>query len=288
MNQMQHNEMIQTTDQSLAQQYGEYVGFQTDASPYLVEHHGEDPELEIKRLLPLYIRSNSRVLDIGCGPGHTLARIAPTVQAAWGIEQDPQLLQGAQERMAQMGCANVTLVAGDAENPTTVAQLPDNTFDVAYTESGPDLTADLLPKLTEDAYFLQEIGGKFGSYQLAEILGRKPYTYYAYGDDYSDQAHLAMMAKLDMAPICYKNYFYEWFFRDLAHLEAYVTQVDWALSDWRMRETRPYVPERDRTALELYARYNTTAKGVRILQQIRVFVWRREVIHYYPIDGTPT
>lgn len=279
--------MTEITDNVLAEQYGEYAGFHTNASPYLVEHNGENPELEIKRLLPLYTQPDSRILDLGCGAGQTLAQVAPTVQAAWGFEQEPQLFAGAQARIAQLELSNVTLVAGDVTNLADVNKLPNDTFDVAYTESGPNLTADLLPKLTQDAYFLQEIGGRFGSYQLAEILGRKPYTYYAYGDDYSDQAHLMMMAQLDMTPVCYKNYFYEWYFRDFAHLEAYVAQVDWALSDWRMGEARPYLPERDRTALELYARYNTTSKGVRILQQIRVFIWRRQVVHYYPIDVVP-
>jgi hypothetical protein len=205
------------------------------------------------------------------------------VQEAWGFEPDPALLHSAQERAQALGLSNVTLVTGKVESASNIAQLPDEYFDVAFTESGPNINAALMRKLTKDGYFLQEIGGKFGSYQLHEILGRKPYTYYAYADDYSDHVHLSAMAALDLIPICYKNYFYEWFFRDLTHLEAYVTQVDWALSDWRMGGTQPYLPERDRLALELYARYNTTEKGIRLLQQVRIFVWRRATVHYYPV-----
>lgn len=75
---------------------------------------------------------------------------------------------------------------GSVEKTTEIDQLPDGYFDVAFTESGPNINTALMRKLTKDAYFLQETGGKFGSYQLHEILGRKPYTYYAYSDEYND------------------------------------------------------------------------------------------------------
>lgn len=277
--------MTQAIDNILAQQYGEYAGFQTTASPYLIDYYGENPEQEIKRLLPLYLRPTSRLLDIGCGAGKTICQFAPQVQEAWGFDADAALLQGARERAQAVGLTNTHWVMGGVTQSAEIDQLPDNYFDVAFTESGPNLNTALLQKLTKDAYFLQETGGKFGSYQLHAILGRKPYTYYAYSDEYNDQAHLSAMAALDLAPVCYKNYFYEWFFRDLAHLEAFVTQVVWALGDWRMGQTMPYLPERDQAALTLYARYNMTAKGIRLLQHVRVFVWRRVVIHYYPVDS---
>ena len=268
-------------DEILGQKYGDYAGFTTVASPTEVDHFGEDPLNEVKRLLNIYVRPTSRILDIGCGAGQTLCQFAPQVKEAWGLEQGSDLLAGAQARVRQLGLTNVNLVAGDITDAEAVDQLPDNYFDVAFTESGPGINAALVRKLTKAAYFLQEVGGRYSGYHLPEIMGRVPYTDFA--NHYWDQSHLIQAAEIDLLPVSFKHYFWEVYFRDLAHLEAYVSK-DAELSNWRLAP-RPYQAERDRPALELYARYNTTSKGIRLLNHIQILVWRRATIHYYPVDG---
>lgn len=274
---------LEELDDDLAARYGDYAGFETDASPYLVDYYGEDPLNEVKRLLGQTVRAESKVLDVGCGPGHTLCKVASQVSEAWGIDEDEALLEAAHARVQVLNLTNVTLVHANIAHEAEVNQLPDACFDIAFCESGPGLNAALARKLTDNAIFLQEIGGHFGAYQFHEIMGRKPYTYYAYGHDYSDQVLLSEMAALDFVPISVKNYFYDWYFRDVDHLEAQVINVPWQLGDWRMGGPLPYEPERDRAALELYARYNTTPKGIRFQEHIRVFAWRRERVHFYPV-----
>ena len=265
----------------LGQKYGDYAGFTTDSSPSAVEHFGEDPLDEVKRLLNIYIRPDSRILDIGCGAGQTLCQFAPHIQEAWGIVDVADLFQGACDRARSLELANVTIVQGDAEDVADVAQLPDNHFDIAFTESGPGINEHLMPKLTQDATFIQEIGGRYSGYHLQEILGRVPYTNYAYHT--WDQSQVMPAADLGLLPVCQKNYFWEVYFRDIEHLEQYV-QKEGVLSNWRIAP-KPYEAERDRPALELYARYNQTPKGIRLLYQVQVLVWRRAAIHYYPVDN---
>ncbi|MBV7330829.1 methyltransferase domain-containing protein [Chloroflexi bacterium TSY] len=276
---------LEELDAELSERYGDYVGFDTDASPYLVEYYGEDPLGEVKRLLAQSVQAESKILDVGCGPGHTLCKFAPKVVEAWGIDEDAALLEAARTRVDASGLSNVTLIHGNIVDEAQVNQLPDNTFDIAFTESGPNLNAALARKLKENALFFQEIGGYFSAYQFHEIMGRKPHTYYAYGHDYSDQILLNQMAELDFVPISVKNYFFDWYFRDVDHLEAQVINVPWQLGDWRMGGPLPYERERDRAALELYARYNTTSKGIRFQEHVRVFAWRREHVHFYPVQG---
>ncbi|MEM7128261.1 MAG: methyltransferase domain-containing protein [Chloroflexota bacterium] len=276
---------LEEVDTELGKRYGEYAGFTGDASPYLVETYGEDPENEVRRLLGKLVQPSSKLLDIGCGPGHTLSLFASQVKDAWGIDGDEALLEAAQLRAAEQNVSNVTFIHADTSDECALNQLPNAYFDIAYCESGPGINAALIEKLAENAIFVQEIGGTFGAYQFHEIMGRKPYTYYAYGQDYSDQVLLSEMAALDLVPISIKNFFYEWYFRDVEHLEANVVNGPWHLGDWRMGSPLPYDSERDRAALELYAAYNTTPKGVRFQQQIRVFVWRRDKVHFYPIAG---
>lgn len=268
-------------DDLLAGRYGAYAGFRTEAGPAAVEYYGEDPANEIRRLLNVYVRPDSRVLDLGCGAGQTICALAPNVAEAWGIDLAADLLAGASERVQRQGLTNVTLVQGNTAVPEDVAQLPDDYFDIIFTERGPDMTHLLIGKLKRGGYFLQELVGNYNGFHLQEILGRRPYTVYAYG---GGDSHLSRAAEINLLPVSVKDYFYEEFYRDLDHLEAYLMQVKAMLSNWRL-EPRPFDRERDRPALERYVLYNTTAKGVRLLGHRRVFVWRHAPVHYYPVDN---
>ncbi len=56
------------------------------------------------------------------------------------------------------------------------------------------------------------------------------------------------------------------------------------LKNWRL-PPKPYVAAVDRAALDLYARYHTTFKGIRVLRQRKVFVFRKRIVSYYPVDA---
>jgi hypothetical protein len=40
--------------------------------------------------------------------------------------------------------------------------------------------------------------------------------------------------------------------------------------------------QRDRAALELYVRYNTTPKGIRIVNHRQIYLFRRTTVQYTP------
>jgi hypothetical protein len=162
-----------------------------------------------------------------------------------------------------------------------VDQLPGNYFDVAFTERGPNMNHLLTGKLEENAFFVQELVGNFNCYPLQEIFGRRHYQAYAFTDQ---QVVLSQYAELDLFPVSVKAYFYESFFCDITHLEAYLKQSTANLSNWRIG-AKPYDAEHDRAALALYARYNTTPKGIRLLHQRKIFVLRRAPVTYYPVDA---
>lgn len=272
--------MIQETDQQLAARYGAYASFSTPTDPILVETHGDSPADEIDRLLDVFATPEARILELGCGAGQTLCRIAPKVNAIWGVDLEEPLLNGARERIAETGCDNATLVLGDTTNAETVSQLPDAYFDFAFSRRGPFLTHALMEKLTPDAHFLIEL------YQdalgLKEIFGRRaflPHDVFA-GGDWVISHH----SGLGLLPVSVKEYFFEQYFRDPEHFEAFITTIPASLSYWWM-EQKPYVPERDRAALELYCRYNTTSKGIRLIQRRKVYLFRRAQTNTYPVDS---
>lgn len=257
-------------DEELSQRYGAYASYESDASPALIEYYGENPADELSRLLDIYSRTDTRLLDIGCGAGQMLCETAGRVAEAWGVDMNPELLDAARYRAGIYCLHNIYLVNGNVSFASEVERLPDAYFDLAYSQRGPNLNNLLTAKLQEGAFFIQELISNFDGYPLQEIFGRKYHTPYPSGDQ---QALLSQYAELNLHPVSLKDYFYEEFFRDADHLEAYVRQSA-LLSNWR-HNPRPYEPERDRPALELYAHYNTTPKGVRLLRQRKIFVLRK-------------
>jgi ubiquinone/menaquinone biosynthesis C-methylase UbiE len=85
-------------------------------------------------LITAAITETDRVLDIGCGTGHTTrlaARLASHGHAT-GIDLSGPMLTRARDLAAAEGVGNVTFQQGDAQ----VYPLPDNGFDVAISRGG--------------------------------------------------------------------------------------------------------------------------------------------------------
>ena len=81
-------------------------------------------------------------------------------------------------------------------------------------------------------------------------------------------------------PVSIKEYYYESFFRNADHLAAYLASP-LTLFSWPMPPI-PYDADRDRGALELYVKYNSTPKGIRILNHRKVYLFRRARVKYAP------
>jgi cyclopropane fatty-acyl-phospholipid synthase-like methyltransferase len=68
---------LEERDRELARKYGAYASYpETDAAPMLTMDWGESAAGEVDRLLDRYAGPDAIVLDIGCGAGQTLCRLA--------------------------------------------------------------------------------------------------------------------------------------------------------------------------------------------------------------------
>ncbi|MGJ5177768.1 glycosyltransferase [Bradyrhizobium oligotrophicum] len=99
--------------------------------------HGED-----ERYLRFLIPAGSRVLDIGCGLGDTLASLVPSYGV--GIDVSEQ-----QIALARTRHPNLTFVSGDAENPATLAAVT-GPFDVI-------LVLDTIGSLDDCQQFIEQL-----------------------------------------------------------------------------------------------------------------------------------
>ena len=89
--------------------------FGSAADAYLasaVHAQGEDLARLVELLDP---KPTDLVLDIGCGVGHTLRRVAPKVRLAVGADATAGMLEGARTLMSQEGIGNVTLIVATAQ-----------------------------------------------------------------------------------------------------------------------------------------------------------------------------
>jgi SAM-dependent methyltransferase len=270
---------LEERDRELAGKYGGYASYQTDAAPILVKNWGESAAEEVNRLLDRYTGPDSTVLDLGCGAGQTLCRLAPQVRAIYGFDQAEDLLTAARERAASQGITNATFIFGNVSKSEDAAPFPDGEINLIFSRRGPNLTGAFLPKLTPDAFLVQELVAEQDGAGLKEIFGRKPFLPSSQGD--ADRL-ISYYAGLEMLPVSAKSYWEELYFRDIDHLEANLRQGA-MLSNWWMHSL-PYAQERDRAALELYARYNRTEDGIRLLRHRRVYIFRRARVNYYPAE----
>lgn len=262
-------------DDELAQCYGDYASYANDAAPALIETYGDGPADEVDRLLDHFAGPESTVLDLGCGAGFTLCRLAPKVAAIWGFDEDPDLLAAARQRVAAADLANATLVQGNVAQAEDIAPLPDDSFDLVLSRRGPDVNAALMPKLKAEVYVIQELYQDSPS--LLEIFGRKSFL-----DDVVPNPHWLVehYAMLDLFPVSIKEYFYDSYFRDADQLATYLSQ-ETALLSWPIPRI-PFDAQRDREALALFVRYNTTPRGVRVVNHRKVYLFRRMSVYYAP------
>jgi SAM-dependent methyltransferase len=263
-------------DAELARRFGNYASYVTDSDPVLVETHGDDPASEVDRLLDQLAGPRSHVLDLGCGAGFTLCRLAPHVASVWGIDTEPDLLAAARARVETHGLSNAKLVSGSVTDQQAVGQLPDDHFDVVLSRRGPNVTHLLLPKLKARAHVVQELFrdplgllGFFGRRSLLGDLGDNPRWLI---DEY---------AWIGLRTVSFKEYYFDFYFVDSDHLARYLS-LPTQLCSYPM-PAMPYDERRDRAALELYAHYNQTAKGIRVINHRQVGLFRRERVQYAPV-----
>ncbi len=265
--------MNEDTDKDLAIRHGSYASYSTEDDP-VFEHYGDGSAEEVDRLLDKYAAKGTRVLDLGCGAGFTLSRLAPHVAEIWGFDLDRELLSAAQQRVTKLGLKNAKLVLGNVAIADEVGQLPENTFDLVLSRRGPNVNGDVLRTLEPDAFIVQELA--LGTLGLQPLFGRAPFLPHVGSNPHG---LIEQYAWLGFLPVSVKDYFYDAFYRDAEHLSHDLG--DNMLGNWMMPDA-PYDEARDRAALDLYVRYNTTSRGIRVTHHRSVYLFRRATIHRFP------
>ncbi len=123
-----------------------------------------------------------RLLDIGCGTGHLLERVAPLVDSALGVDASREMLALAHTRLAERGFANISVRQADMYR----LPLPDAGFDVATLQMVLHYAEDPAAALAEAARVLKP-GGRLivvdlAAHQDSELLDRFAHRWPGFDD----------------------------------------------------------------------------------------------------------
>jgi ubiquinone/menaquinone biosynthesis C-methylase UbiE len=110
---------------------------------------------DVPELKP-YLPRGGRVLDVGCGSGGITLGVAAAVAPGTvvGIDPNPNSIQIAEQMAKERGISNVSFQVGDGSN----LDLPDNTFDVAYSHTVLHLVIDPIKVLNEQQRVVKQGG----------------------------------------------------------------------------------------------------------------------------------
>ncbi|MCY3991147.1 MAG: class I SAM-dependent methyltransferase [Caldilineaceae bacterium] len=133
------------------------------AAKYLtsvVHAQGEDLQVMVESA---NLQGNERVLDAGCGAGHTAASFAPFAAEVVALDFTASMLQQVEVLAQERGLANIETRLGDVEN----LPLPDSTFDLVVSRYSAHHWSRPGKALREFHRVLKD-GGRF---ILSDVLG---------------------------------------------------------------------------------------------------------------------
>jgi ubiquinone/menaquinone biosynthesis C-methylase UbiE len=125
--------------------------------PYPVDHMRDYVEMPVAEILPL---RPAEVLEIGCGTGLLLLRIAPACKRYVGVDFSPASLKSLRKQMEELGgdWPQVTLIEGTADN---TEGFEENSFDTVIINSVVQYFPDVeyLNKVLHEAVRVAKPGG---------------------------------------------------------------------------------------------------------------------------------
>lgn len=115
------------------------------------------------------------VLDIGCGPGTIGLALAPKVKQVYGLDYSQGMLDAMLQNATELRVSNVEPILASWDDDWTDVPV----CDIAVV-SRASIVADMNDALNKinhhtrkKVYLTQLVGGRFGSREMAELLGRE-------------------------------------------------------------------------------------------------------------------
>ena len=115
-------------DQTLASRFGPYASYVSPNDPTWTDFHGDSPAIEMDRLLNSLVTPETNVLDLGCGAGFTLCRLAKNAESIYGVDLQLDLIEATIKRVAAREVTNSTILSGNTTESKLVDQIPDDHF----------------------------------------------------------------------------------------------------------------------------------------------------------------
>ncbi|MGC8737394.1 MAG: protein-L-isoaspartate(D-aspartate) O-methyltransferase [Candidatus Hydrogenedens sp.] len=104
----------------------------------------------------LKLKSSDKVLEVGTGSGYQTAVIAELAHYVISIERIPELAEGAEQRLTNLGYTNVKIICGDG----SIGYPPESPYDaIIVTAGSPEVPESLKKQLNEGGRLIIPVGG---------------------------------------------------------------------------------------------------------------------------------
>ena len=106
-------------------------------------------------LQALALRGSEKVLEVGTGSGYQTALVAELAREVYSIERSEVLARVAEDRLRDLGCADVTVLVGDGSLGLP-ERAPFNA--IVVSAAAPEIPKALLEQLAEDGRLVVPVG----------------------------------------------------------------------------------------------------------------------------------
>jgi SAM-dependent methyltransferase len=224
-------------------------GFSTPHARWTTEYPAGDPEQIFEHEVRARADREKRALDVGCGDGRFILRMAEVFGYVVGIDHAGGMLAVARQRQGELGVENVTLLEQNAQHTT----FPAASFDVVYSRRGPTFYAEYHRLLKAGGHFLAITIGNRDAVQLKEVFGRG--QGFAERDVSRLDSDRRGLTHVGFEVVSQAEYHYDEYYDSYADLELFLRGVP-IFED--------FDPEADRPRLERYVAHFQEPQGIRL------------------------
>lgn len=211
-----------------------------------------NPEALFEQKLLELSAKDKVALDLGCGDGSFMLRLAQHFQEIVGIEISTERLKLAQAAQKQQGQNNVRFEKQDASHTS----FPDQSFDLVYSRRGPSPYQECQRLLKAQGHFAMISIGEKDAWELKEIFGRGQ-GYHVWHTTALEQA-IEQLQQAGFAVTYQQDVFFDEYYPLIEHLDLFLQRVP-IFED--------YDSEQDRAFLEAYVARAQTARGIHLPRQ---------------------
>lgn len=184
--------------------------------------HGRAPvPWDYRAVVCRYLRTSSRVLDVGTGGGERFLGLASRFGVGVGIDADPTMIEVARENEPTALAKKVTFQVMRAE----ALQFPDAAFDIVLNRHSFVHVEEIVRVLRPGGFFITQLVGTRNTHNICTAFGCGPGGEYEIDRSQTLPAFVEAFERRDCRVICRAEYDVDYWFEDVVSLVFWLKAI---------------------------------------------------------------